>query len=184
MKKLMYALLTLIVFITNVGLAEERKEVAVCEEKLVKYTIKFDIIENDNVFFSHTYSEHIGKSDVWLKSKMYYRNMNFASTYFNKEIANDTIRKALRDNKGKICMWLDSLNKMSKSDNRRKKALLLVTTDVNKEIGFGIQNDGKKINLKRANIVLKATSHEDVGIGLYVFTSYPAKSRKYEKKQR
>ncbi|AWD33396.1 hypothetical protein Fsol_00614 [Candidatus Fokinia solitaria] len=181
MKRLIYALLALSVCTATVSLAEEKK--TVCEGKLLQYAAKFDVSENDRMFFSHTYSEHIGKSEKWLKSKMHCRSVSFVSTYFSEESANETIRKALKENKDKICEWLENIGKVKENGDKRKKASLLVTTDASKEIGFGIQNDGEKMNLKRANVVLKATARDD-DIGLYVFTSYPVKNRKYEKKKR
>lgn len=66
-------------------------------------------LEVDELLSGHTIEKHVGKSDNWLKQRLLDEpKTELASSYRNKEAANKTIAKFVKENKAEIEEWLKS----------------------------------------------------------------------------
>jgi hypothetical protein len=114
----------------------------------------------------HTLKKHVGRSDEELRERLdRERNISAASTWTNREAAEETVGAALQQERNKLEQW------ESRGERRPNLALHF---DAGREIGRTMKH-GESVSspCTQAVIVLKA----DGPNGFYVLTTYPEDRR-------
>lgn len=110
----------------------------------------------------HTLKKHVGRSDEELRERLNReRNISAASTWTNREAAEETVGAALQQERHKIEQW------ESRGERRPNLALHF---DAGREIGRSMRHgESASSPCTQAVVVLKA----DGPNGFYVLTTYP-----------
>ena len=110
----------------------------------------------------HTLDKHVGRSDSELRERLdRERNISAASTWTNREIAEETIGRALLAEHDKIARW---------EERGSPRPNLALHFDAGRVIGRSMRHgDERSSPATQAVIVLKADSPNS----FYVLTSYP-----------
>jgi hypothetical protein len=110
----------------------------------------------------HTLKKHVGRSDQELRERLdRERNISAASTWANREVAEETVGATLQQERNRIEQW------ESRGERRPNLALHF---DAGREIGSSIRRgESASSPCTQAVIVLKA----DGPNGFYVLTTYP-----------
>jgi Bacterial CdiA-CT RNAse A domain len=119
-------------------------------------------LERDEARGGHTLEKHVARTDEELRERLAReRNISAASTWANREVAEETVAEALRHEQNKIERW------ESRGDRRTNLALHY---DAGRVIGRSMRHeDAVSSPCTDAVIVLKA----DGANGFYVLTTYP-----------
>jgi Bacterial CdiA-CT RNAse A domain len=119
-------------------------------------------LERDEARGGHTLEKHVGRTDDELRERLEReRNISGASTWANREVAEETVGEALRHEQNQIERW------ESRGDRRTNLALHY---DAGHVIGRSMRHGDTASSLcTDAVIVLKA----DGANGFYVLTTYP-----------
>jgi hypothetical protein len=114
----------------------------------------------------HTLDKHVGRSDQELRERLdAERNISAASTWTNREIAEETVAQALRAEHDKIARW---------EERGYRRPNLALHFDASRVIGRGMRHgEESSSSVTQAVIVLKA----DGPNSFYVLTSYPEDRR-------
>jgi toxin YxiD len=119
-------------------------------------------LARDEARGGHTLDKHVGRSDQELRERLdRERNISAASTWTNREVAEETIAQALRAERDKIARW---------EERSYRRPNLALHFDAGRVIGRSIRHgDERSSPATQAVIVLKA----DGPNSFYVLTSYP-----------
>ena len=122
-------------------------------------------LARDEVRGGHTLDKHVGRSDSELRERLTTeRNISAASTWTNREVAEETVGQALRAEHGKIVRW---------EERGYRRPNLALHFDGGRVIGRCMRHgDESSSPSTQAVIVLKAD-----GPSFYVLTSYPEDRR-------
>jgi len=129
----------------NAGLAAERYDLSKDEER-----------------GGHTLARHVARTDEELRERLGDEpNISAASTWTDREMAEETIAEALRAERGRIQSWM-----------RRgyPRANLALHYEARRDIGRSLrQGETEPVHCRDAVIVLRADGPEE----FYVLTAYP-----------
>jgi hypothetical protein len=119
-------------------------------------------LARDEARGGHTLDKHVGRSDQELRERLAReRNISAASTWTNREIAEETVAQALRAERDKIARW---------EERGYRRPNLALHFDAGRVIGRSIRHgEESSFPSTQAVIVLKA----DGPNSFYVLTSYP-----------
>jgi Bacterial CdiA-CT RNAse A domain len=119
-------------------------------------------LERDESRGGHTLSRHIARTDEQLEERLHKeRNISAASTWTNREIAEETVAAGLRANRERIENW------MRRGERRPNLALHF---DAGRPIGRSLRRaESAAVPCASAVIVLRADGPD----GFYVLTTYP-----------
>ena len=119
-------------------------------------------LERDENRGGHTLSRHVGRTDEQLQERLQReRNISAASTWTNRETAEETVAEALRVEQRRIESW------MRRGERRTNLALHF---DTGRPIGRSLQREASEaVVCTSAVIVLRADGPD----GFYVLTTYP-----------
>jgi hypothetical protein len=114
----------------------------------------------------HTLEKHVGRSDQELRERLSReRRISAASTWTNRELAEETVARALRAERDKITRW---------EERGYRRPNLALHFDAGRVIGRSMRHGDKSSSpATEAVIVLKADSPNS----FYVLTSYPEDRR-------
>jgi hypothetical protein len=114
----------------------------------------------------HTLDKHVGRSDEELRERLdRERNISAASTWTNREVAEETVAQALRAEHDKIVRW---------EERGSRRPNLALHFDAGRVIGRTMRHgDRASSPTTHAVMVLKADGPND----FYVLTSYPEDRR-------
>ncbi|HSY33577.1 MAG TPA: RNase A-like domain-containing protein [Verrucomicrobiae bacterium] len=114
----------------------------------------------------HTLEKHVGRSDQELRERLdRERNISAASTWTNRDVAQETVAQALRAEHDKIARW---------EERGYRRPNLALHFDAGRVIGRSMRHgDERSSPATEAVIVLKA----DGPNSFYVLTSYPEDRR-------
>jgi len=123
-------------------------------------------LARDEVRGGHTLDKHVGRSDSELRERLTTeRNISAASTWTNREVAEETVGQALRAEHGKIVRW---------EERGYRRPNLALHFDGGRVIGRCMRHgDESSSPSTQAVIVLKADGPNN----FYVLTSYPEDRR-------
>jgi len=123
-------------------------------------------LASDEARGGHTLEKHVGRSDQELRERLdRERNISAASTWFNREIAEETVAQALRAEHDKIARW---------EERGYRRPNLALHFEASRMIGRSMRHgDESSSPATEAVIVLKA----DGPNSFYVLTSYPEDRR-------
>jgi len=123
-------------------------------------------LARDEARGGHTLDKHVGRSDQELRERLdAERNISAASTWTDREVAEDTIGQALRAEHNKIARW---------EERGYRRPNLALHFDAGRVIGRSMRHgDESSSPTTQAVIVLKADGPDN----FYVLTSYPEDRR-------
>jgi toxin YxiD len=123
-------------------------------------------LTRDEARGGHTLEKHVGRSDQELRERLdRERNISAASTWTNREVAEETVAQALRAERDKIARW---------EERGYRRPNLALHFDAGRVIGRSMRHGGESSSpATQAVIVLKA----DGPNSFYVLTSYPEDRR-------
>jgi hypothetical protein len=123
-------------------------------------------LARDEARGGHTLDKHVGRSDSELRERLdRERNISAASTWTNREVAEETVGQALRAEHDKIVRW---------EERGYRRPNLALHFDAGRVIGRSMRHgDESSAPSTQAVIVLKA----DGPNSFYVLTSYPEDRR-------
>jgi hypothetical protein len=123
-------------------------------------------LERDEARGGHTLVKHVGRSDKELRERLETeRNISAASTWTNREVAEEMVAEALRAERNKIARW---------EGRGYPQPNLALHFDAGRVIGRILRRgDETSSPATQAVIVLKA----DGPVSFYVLTSYPEDRR-------
>jgi len=123
-------------------------------------------LARDEAHGGHTLEKHVGRSDQELRERLdRERNISAASTWTNREVAEETVAQALRGEHDKIARW---------EERAYRRPNLALHFDAGRVIGRSMRHgDESSSPATEAVIVLKA----DGPNSFYVLTSYPEDRR-------
>jgi Bacterial CdiA-CT RNAse A domain len=123
-------------------------------------------LARDEARGGHTLDKHVGRSDSELRERLdRERNISAASTWTNREVAEETVGQALRAERDKIAHW---------EERGYRRPNLALHFDAGRLIGRSMRHgDENSSPSTQAVIVLKA----DGPNSFYVLTSYPEDRR-------
>ena len=123
-------------------------------------------LERDEARGGHTLAKHVGRSDKELRERLETeRNISAASTWTNREVAEETVAEALRAERNKIARW---------EGRGYPQPNLALHFDAGRVIGrIFRRGDETSSPATQAVIVLKADGPDS----FYVLTSYPEDRR-------
>ncbi len=144
--------------ITENAQQEDRRSTAASEHR----TSQRYNLERDESRGGHTLSRHVGRTDEQLAERLREeRNISAASTWTDREIAEETVAGGLREERGRVENW------MRRGERRPNLALHY---DAGRPIGRSLRRDADSaVICTSAVIVLRA----DGADGFYVLTTYP-----------
>ncbi len=137
---------------------EERRSGPVNESRASE---RYDL-ERDESRGGHTLSRHVARTDDQLLERLQReRNIFAASTWTDREIAEETVAAGLRAERGRIDNW------MRRGERRPNLALHF---DAGRTVGRSMRRDASEaVPCSSAVIVLRADGPD----GFYVLTTYP-----------
>ena len=114
----------------------------------------------------HTLARHVGRSDAELRERLEQeRNISAASTWTNREIAEETVAAGLKTDRGRIENW---------ERRGERRANLALHFEAGRTIGRSLRRgDADTVPCTEAVIVLRA----DGANTFYVLTTYPEARR-------
>ena len=119
-------------------------------------------LERDEERGGHTLSRHVARTDAELEERLEReRNISAASTWTNRETAEETVAEALRTERGRVESWM-----------RRgyPRANLALHYSAGRPIGRSLQRgESAPVTCTDAVIVLRADGPDS----FYVLTTYP-----------
>jgi hypothetical protein len=123
-------------------------------------------LAHDEASGGHTLDKHVGRSDQELRERLdRERNISAASTWTNREVAEETVGQALRVEHNKIARW---------EERGYSRPNLALHFDAGRVIGRSMRHgDESSSPATQAVIVLKADGLNS----FYVLTSYPEDRR-------
>ena len=123
-------------------------------------------LARDEARGGHTLEKHVGRSDQELRERLdREQNISAASTWTNREVAEETVAQALRAEHDKIARW---------EERGYRRPNLALHFDAGRVIGRSMRHgDESSSPAVEAVIVLKA----DGPNSFYVLTSYPEDRR-------
>jgi Bacterial CdiA-CT RNAse A domain len=123
-------------------------------------------LARDEARGGHTLDKHVGRSDEELRERLdRERNISAASTWSNREVAEETVAQALRAEQNKIARW---------EERGFRRSNLALHFDAGREIGRGMRHgDDRSSPCTQAVIVLKADARDN----FFVLTAYPEDRR-------
>jgi len=123
-------------------------------------------LARDEARGGHTLDKHVGRSDSELRERLDRElNISAASTWTNRELAEETVGQALRAERDKIALW---------EERGYRRPSLALHFDAGRVIGRGMRHgDESSSPSTQAVNVLKA----DGPNSFYVLTSYPEDRR-------
>jgi CDI toxin RNase A-like protein len=123
-------------------------------------------LARDEARGGHTLEKHVGRSDRELRERLdQERNISAASTWTNREVAEETVGHALRAERDKIARW---------EERGYPRPNLALHFDAGRVIGSSMRHgDETSSPATQAVMVLKA----DGPNSFYVLTSYPEDRR-------
>jgi hypothetical protein len=123
-------------------------------------------LARDEARGGHTLDKHVGRSDQELRERLdTERNISAASTWTNREVAEETVGRALRADHDKIARW---------EERGYRRPNLALHFDAGRVIGRTMRHREESSSpATQAVIVLKA----DGPNSFYVLTSYPEDRR-------
>jgi hypothetical protein len=123
-------------------------------------------LERDEARGGHTLDKHVGRSDRELRERLdRERNISAASAWTSREVAEETVDRALRAERDKIARW---------EERGYRRPNLALHFDVGRVLGRSMKHgDESSSPSTQAVIVLKA----DGPNSFYVLTSYPEDRR-------
>ena len=123
-------------------------------------------LARDEARGGHTLEKHVGRSDQELRERLdRERNISAASTWTNRDVAQETVAQALRAEHDKIARW---------EERGYRRPNLALHFDAGRVIGRSMRHGGESSSpATEAVIVLKA----DGPNSFYVLTSYPEDRR-------
>ena len=128
---------------------------------LMRVAERYDL-ERDEERGGHTLERHVARTDEELRERLQReRNISAASTWTDRETAEETIAEALRAERGRIESWM-----------RRgyPRANLALHFEAGREIGRSLrQGETQTVRCRDAAIVLRADGPD----GYHVLTAYP-----------
>jgi hypothetical protein len=127
--------------------------------------VQYDLAR-DEARGGHTLDKHVGRSDQQLRDRLdQERNIAAASTWTNRQIAEETVGQALRAEHDKIARW---------EERGYRRPNLALHFDAGRVIGRSMRHgDQSSSPATQAVIVLKANGPDS----FYVLTSYPEDRR-------
>ena len=139
----------------------QRQEALAVPSSDNRHQERYDL-ERDEIRGGHTLSRHIGRTDEQLEQRLRKeRNISAASTWADRDIAEETVAAGLRAERGRIENWL------SRGERRPNLALHYSTGHT---IGRSLQRGASEsVPCTSAVIVLRADGLD----GFYVLTTYP-----------
>ncbi len=139
----------------------QRQEAPAVRSSDNRHQERYDL-ERDEIRGGHTLSRHIGRSDEQLEERLRKeRNISAASTWTDRDIAEETVAAGLRAQHGRIENWL------SRGERRPNLALHYSAEHT---IGRSLQRGARQsVPCTSAVIVLRAEGLD----GFYVLTTYP-----------
>jgi len=110
----------------------------------------------------HTLKKHVGRSDEQLRERLQReRDISAASTWTNREIAEETVAAGIRAERGKIENW---------ERRGERRANLALHFGAGRAIGRSLRRgESETVNCTEAVLVLKADGADN----FYVLTTYP-----------
>jgi Bacterial CdiA-CT RNAse A domain len=126
---------------------------------------RYDLAQ-DEARGGHTLDKHVGRSDQELRERLdRERNISAASTWTNREVAEETVAQALRAEHNKIARW---------EERGYRRPNLALHFDAGRVIGRSMSHgDENSSPATQVVIVLKADGPDS----FYVLTSYPEDRR-------
>jgi|GEM_PF-2482826 len=123
-------------------------------------------LERDEARGGHTLAKHVGRSDEELRERLETeRSISAASTWTNREVAEETVAEALRVEHNKIARW---------QERGYPRTNLALHFDANRVIGRSMRHGEETSSPStQAVIVLKADGTDS----FHVLTSYPEDRR-------
>jgi hypothetical protein len=123
-------------------------------------------LARDEARGGHTLERHVGRSDQELRERLdRERSISAASTWTNREVAEETVAQALRAERDKIDRW---------EERGYRRPNLALHFEAGRVIGRSMRHrDESSSPTTEAVIVLKADGSD----GFYVLTSYPEDRR-------
>lgn len=124
-------------------------------------TDRYDLARDENRG-GHTLSRHVARTDEQLQERLRKeRNISDASSWTNKDIAEETVAQAVGTERARIERW------MNRGERRPNLALHI---DVRRPIGRSLRRgNNEAVSCTSAVVVLRAEGPND----FYVLTSYP-----------
>jgi hypothetical protein len=122
-------------------------------------------LQRDEQLGGHTLRKHVGRSDAELWERLAQEpHISAASTWSNRDLAEQTVAAALRDQAARIAEW------QARGERRANLALYY---QADREIGRSLERGASEtVPCRAAVLVLKAS-----GDGFYVLTTYPEAAR-------
>ena len=119
-------------------------------------------LERDENRGGHTLSRHVARTDAQLQERLQReRNISAASTWTDRETAEETVAEALRTERGRVDDWI------RRGERRPNLALHF---DARRSIGRSLKRDASEpVTCTSAVIVLRAEGLDS----FYVLTTYP-----------
>jgi hypothetical protein len=117
-------------------------------------------LQRDEERGGHTLSKHVGRTDDQLRSRLQSeRDISAASTYTDRNVAEETVAAALSRNEGKVRDWVKGSSHVN----------LAIRVTMPSEVGRSLKRGASTtVNVKSAVVVLRWA-----GSDWYVLTSYP-----------
>jgi hypothetical protein len=114
----------------------------------------------------HTLDKHVGRSDGELRERLDREpNISAASTWSNREVAEETVAQALRAEQNRIARW---------EERGYRRSNLALHFDAGREIGRSMRHGNDRSSpCTQAVIVLKADGPDN----FFVLTAYPEDRR-------
>ena len=123
-------------------------------------------LSRDEARGGHSLDKHVGRSDEELRERLDREpNISAASTWTNREVAEETVAQALRAEQNKIARW---------EERGYRRSNLALHFDASREIGRSMRHgDERSSPCTQAVIVLKADGRDN----FFVLTAYPEDRR-------
>jgi hypothetical protein len=123
-------------------------------------------LARDEARGGHTLDKHVGRSDAELRERLAReRNISAASTWTNREVAEETVGQALHAERDKIAHW---------EERGYRRPNVALHFDAGRVIGRSMRHGDENSSLStQAVIVLKADGPDN----FFVLTAYPEDRR-------
>lgn len=122
-------------------------------------------LQRDEQLGGHTLLKHVGRSDDQLRERLEREpHISAASTWTNRDFAEQTVAAAIRDQATRISQW---------QARGERRANLALHYDAGREIGRSLERGASQIVPCTAAVIVLKTN----GNGFYVLTTYPEARR-------
>jgi len=117
-------------------------------------------VDLDEMLGGHTLEKHVGKSDDWLRNRLLNdAGAEAASTFRNKEVADRTIAKFVKENKSEIEAWLKD---SSENQFQRNVEMNEIIGNVLKR-GKGYAPNSKSVQTSKATVYIVRDAYSTQG---------------------